>query len=189
MTASRAIALGVLLLAAPTNAAEDALLESSSDQVVRRTFVPSPEQRVGEVRIVKRGDAQVVQTLLYSKVLSRVVAEIRKKEDANWPPGAPGHDDAVRYGEALSRVQKAIWGRMPRSEAVGDRRQKLWIEFVLAPKRALVAMGAFEMTEAGGEVKVVKRELLETFEPSREYVARNLRLIEADAFGGKAEAK
>lgn len=185
MTAARALALLLVLVAGAANAG-DALLDPGNDQVVRRTFVPSPEQKVGEVRIARRGDARVVQTLLYSKVLSRVIAEIRKKEDANWPPGTPGHDDAVRYGEALSRVQKQIWERMPKDEAVRDRRQTMWIEFVLAPKRAFVAMGAFEMTEAGGEVTVVKREVLEQLDLSRAYVERNMALIEADAFGGEA---
>ena len=184
MTALRTIALLLLVVPLPNTAsADDALLDGARDRVVRHAFVPSPEQKVGEVRIVQRGDAQVVQTLLYSKILSRVVSEIRKKEAANWPPDAPGHADAVRYGEALEQVQKQIWERMPRNEAVADRRQKMWIEFVLAPQRALVAIGAFEMEETGGEVKVVKRETLALQEPSREYVERNMRLIEVDAFG------
>lgn len=188
MTALRAIALLLLSIATAANA-DDSLLDVANDRIVRRALVPSPEQRVGEVRIVRRGDAQVVQTLLYSKILSRVVSEIRKKEAANWPPGAPGHPDAERYGAALAQVQEQIWDRLPRSEAVRDRRQKMWIEFVLAPQRALVAIGPFEMQEAGGEVKVVKREALVVFEPSRGYVERNMRLIEVDAFGSDGEKK
>ena len=188
MTGLRAIVLLLFSIATAANA-DEALLDTVGDRVVRRAFVPSPDQKVGEVRIVRRGDAQVVQTLLYSKILSRVVAEIRKKEAANWPPGAPGHEDAERYGAALARVQEQIWDRMPRSETVRDRRQKMWIEFVLSPQRALVAMGPFEMQEAGGEVKVVKREALVVVEPSRDYVERNMRLIEVDAFGSDAPEK
>jgi hypothetical protein len=165
------------------------LLDASRDRVVERGFVPSPEQKVGEVRRIRRGDADVVQTLLYSKLLARVVAEIRKKETANWPPDAPGHADAERYGEALAQVQQQIWDRMPRDEAAQDRRQKMWIEFVLAPNRALVAVGAFEMSETGGVVTVTTREPLVVLEPSRDYVERNMRLIEADSFHGAAPEK
>jgi len=158
------------------------LLDAASDRTLRRSFVPSEAQKVGEVRVLRRGDAEVVETLLYSKVLSRVVAEIRKKELANWPQGQPGCDDALRYVAALESVQKQIWDRLPRSEVVRDRRQKLFIDFVLTGTSAVVAIGAFEMDETNGEVRVSQREPLVVLEPSRGYAERNMRLIAADAF-------
>ncbi len=158
------------------------LLDAASDRIVVRAFVPSEAQKVGEVRLLRRGDAEVVETLLYSKVLSRVVAEIRKKELANWPQGEPGYDDALRYALALESVQKQIWDRLPRSEVVPDRRQKLFIDFVLTASSAVVAIGAFEMDEANGTVRVLRREPLVVFEPSRHYASRNMRLIAADSF-------
>jgi hypothetical protein len=153
-------------------------LDASRDQLVRRAFVPAPERRVGEVRILRRGEATVVQTLLYSKLLSRVVGEIRKKETANWP----GSRDAAAYLEALEAVQKTIWSRLPTNQRVADRRQKLWIDFVLAPGAALIGIGAFEMEEKNGEVRVTRFEPLAVLEPSRAYVERNQRLISADSF-------
>jgi hypothetical protein len=158
------------------------LLDAAHDRVVERVFVPSPEEKVGEVRLIRRGDAEVVQTLLYSKVLARVVAEIRKKELANWPEGQPGHDDALRYADMLARVQKQIWDRMPRDEVGTDRRQKMGIEFVLAKRAAFVAVGAIAIDEANGEVRVARFEPIESFVPSRRYVQRNMRLIAADSF-------
>ena len=161
------------------------LFDASHDEVVRQTVVPSPEQKVGEVRLVRRGGYDVVQTLLYTKVLSRVVAEIRKKELAAWPDG-PGHEDARRYAEALEAVRRTIWDRMPRDTKTADRRQKLWIEFVLGERAAAVAIGAFEMDdgidETGGGVRVRTREPLVVLEPSRAYIHRNMRLIAADSF-------
>ena len=161
------------------------LFDASHDEVVRQTFVPSPEEKVGEVRLLRRGDYDVVQTLLYTKVLSRVVAEIRKKELAGWPDG-PGHDDSRRYVEALEGVHRTIWNRMPRDTKTADRRQKLWIEFVLGERAAAVALGAFEMDDgidaADGGVRVRTREPLVVLEPSRAYVHRNMRLIAADSF-------
>ena len=97
------------------------------------------------MRILKRGDATVVETLLYTKVLSRVVGEIRKKELANWP----GNPDAARYVEALEQAQKQIWSRLPTDERLADRRQKLWIDFVDAPDVAFVAIGS--VRDAGDE--------------------------------------
>jgi hypothetical protein len=168
---------------AAARAQDAALLDASADKTVHRVFVPSPEQKVGEVRLILRGDANVVQTLLYTKVLSRVVGEIRKKELANWPPERTGHADAVRYVAALVDVQKRIWERMPTDKQIEDRRQRMLIEFVLSPRAAVVMVGAFEMTEAGGEATVVRREPLVTLVLSRDYVKRNMRLIAADSFG------
>ena len=158
------------------------LLDSAADRVLERTYVPTPADKVGEVRLIRRGDADLVQTLLYSKILARVVAEIRKKELANWPEGQPGHEDALRYVGALANVQKQIWNRMPRDEIGTDRRQKMGIEFVLTKNAALVSVGALTMTEEDGEVRVVMIEPIESFEPSRDYAQRNMRLIAADSF-------
>ncbi len=84
-----------------------ALLDASADRVVARTPVPDATRKVGEVQLIARGDAAVVQTLLRTKVLARVVAEIRKKEDANWPADAAGHGDMIRYQEALASAAAA----------------------------------------------------------------------------------
>lgn len=158
------------------------LLDAAHDRIVQRSFVPSEEQKVGELRLVRRGAAEVVQTLLYTKVLGRVVGEIRNKELASWPADQPGHADALRYIEAITAVQKQIWDRMPRTESTRDRRQKMVIEFVLSGSSALIAVGSFEMDETGGEVRVLRREPLVVLEPSRHYAERNMRLIVADSF-------
>jgi hypothetical protein len=159
-----------------------AALAKPEDRILQRAFVPTPEEKVGEVRLVQRGDAEVVQTLLYSKLLARVVAEIRRKELANWPEGQPGHDDALRYVAMLASVQKQIWDRMPRDEAGADRRQKMGIEFVLTKNAARVEVGALTLDESNGDVRVLSFEPIESFEPSRLYVQRNMRLIAADSF-------
>lgn len=165
-----------------------ALLDASADKTVARAFVPSPEQKVGEVRLIVRGNVNVVQTLLYTKVLSRVVGEIRKKESANWPADRANHADAMRYMDALEQAQKTIWGRMPKDKQVDDRRQRMIIEFALSQGSGVVMIGAYDMNESGGEVKVVRREPLVTLDLPREYVKRNMQLIVADSFDA-ADAK
>ena len=157
-----------------------ARLDPRADELVASIRVPSGDRPVGEVRLIRRGDANVVQTLLYTKVLSRVVAEIRKKELANWPE-PPGRDDALRYVEALEATQGRLWKQLPQ-DPEADRRQKMWIEFVLAPDAAFVAVGGFEMDPAADPVRVTARQALEWLEPSRGYVRENMRLIAADSF-------
>jgi len=196
MNARRAVAALLLSLAGAAPGFADPvvpprlapLLDASHDRRIERAFVPTPEEKVGEVRLIRRGDAAVVQTLLYSKLLARVVAEIRKKELANWPEGQPGHDDALRYVEMLAGVQKQIWDRMPRDEVGADRRQKMGIEFVLAKQAAFVAVGAIAISDEDGEVRVMSFEPIEVFEPSRGYVQRNMRLIAADSFHAEGPA-
>lgn len=193
MRLTRLLALAGCALAAEARGAEGApplgaeWLDAAADRVVARSYVPSPERRVGEVRLIRRGEADVVQTLLYTKVLRRVVGEIRQKELANWPEG-PGSEDALRYVDALAAVREQLRGPASASEKGRDRRQRMWIEFVLAPRAALVACGAFEMEEQGGEVRVLRRETLALLEPSRDYVLRNMRLIAADAFHVEGDA-
>lgn len=182
---SRVRRLALLLLACALTAASAPVvpprlapwLDASNDRMVQKVFVPSPDQRVGEVRILRRGDATVVETLIYTKVPSRVIGEIRKKELANWP----GSADVATYLEALSQVQKTVSSRLPSGRGQ-DRRARIWIDFVLAPEAAFIGIGSFESDLKNGELEVVSREPLVILQPSRQYVERNQRLIAADSF-------
>jgi hypothetical protein len=153
-------------------------LDTAHDQIARKAYIPNPAQRIGEVRILRRGDATVVETLIYSKVPSRVIGEIKKKENANWP----GNADAAAYLAALEQVQKTVASRMPPDGLRGDRRHKIWIDFVAAPEAAFIAIGSFQSSIENGKLVVVSREPLVLVQPSREYVERNQRLIAADSF-------
>jgi hypothetical protein len=156
-----------------------ALLDASADRIVARTVVPDEFRKVGEVRLATRGDATVVQTALATKVLSRVVAEIRKKEEANWPADAIGHEDMTRYVEGLERAAAALRGE----RAVGgDRRLQLLIEFVAGPAGAGVLLAGFEGEERSGAITVKSRTPIATLALRRTYVHRNMRLILADSF-------
>jgi hypothetical protein len=155
-------------------------------RVVNRAYVPSPERRVGEVRLIERGGAVVVQTLLYSKVLKRVVAEIRAKEERNWPPERDGHADMQRYVAALEAARQEIWRRLPK-DRTADRPQRLLIEFVAGDRAAEVALAEFDFVERHGAVEITARRPLATLDLSAPYVRRNMRLILQDAFGRPAD--
>ena len=151
--------------------------DAATDHVVKRKIVPNDARHQGEVRLVARGDAVVVQTLLATKVLKRVVAEIRKKEERNWPVGTAGHDDMVRYVDAVSAVAEQLDAAHP------DERQRLLIEFVATADGGGIVVGEFEGDESGGVLHPTSARTIATPAVGRDYLLRNMRLILADAFG------
>jgi hypothetical protein len=175
LLASFAVA-AVSFAAAPTGPPSDA----AADRVVMRTDVPDTTRKVGEVRLVQRGDAIVVQTLLSTKVISRVLAEIRKKETANWPAGQAGHDDMEHYLAAVDRNAEELRGE--RDAEDGDRRVRLAIELVATKDAEGLVLATFGGGEAGGYLAPTERRVLETVALGRPYVVRNMRLILADSF-------
>ncbi len=166
------------------------LFDDAQDRIVRSAFVPSEEQRQGEVRLVRRDGAAVMQTVLDTTILKRVVGEIRKKELASWPPGRAGHDDALRYIAALREARDRIQERAARRGRRAGRRRTLLIEFILSPDASLVAFAEPEVEEANGHMRVVARRPIETLALSRSYVRGDIYEIARDALGlGKKEAR
>jgi hypothetical protein len=157
------------------------LLDDKRDEIVRSEFVPTEEQPVGEVRLIRRGQAVVMQTVLHTALLKRVVAEIRKKELASWPPDRKGHDDAQEYIDAITTAQQRIQERHRRREGRGDRRQKMLIEFILSGRASIVAISEPELGEKSGHMRVTSRRTIATLELSRTYVRGNIYEIAWDA--------
>ena len=162
-----------------------ALLDGGRDEIVRRAFVPSAEDPHGEVRLVRRGDAAVMQTVLASRVLKRVVGEIRKKENAIWPPGSEGRADSARYVAALSKAREEVERRFRQKGATarGDRRRCLMIEFVLSRDASFVLLSEPEVVEGDEGFRVVGNRGIQALDLSRLYVRGNLRAIAMDALG------
>jgi hypothetical protein len=131
---------------------------------------------------VRRGPRVVVQTLLYSKVIKRVLGAIADKEHANWPERAQGHADSERYLAALQAAQRQLPQPAAASGAEADRRAKLLIEFIDDPVRPVVAIGGMEIEETDGEVVLAQRRPPEVLALSPAYVRRDMRLIVADSF-------
>jgi hypothetical protein len=166
---------------------------AAAEQVIDRIVVPSPDRKVGEVRLIRRGDRAVVQTVLRTKLLPRVVAEIRKKEIANWPPASDGYLASNRYVTALEAVAKRLRDRQPAASRAPDaeRRLDVLIEFVLDAHTSMVQVGTFVMEDGGSEPRISPRPMF-ILELPREYVRENMRLIVADSFhvdGAALEAK
>jgi hypothetical protein len=178
-------ALLVLLASGPRRAEPSETLSSDltaaeGDRVLAMVAVPDAARKVGEVRLVARGRATVVQTLLATRALSRVVAEIRHKEEANWPPGEPGRADMERYLAALYRAEAGL--EDTRDAGRADRRLRLAIEFVATSDASGLLLAEFTGDEVDGRLRPSGRRPIETLALSRSYVVRNMRLILADAF-------
>ena len=184
----RALVCGVLVLSALGVPAADApsdvpaaLLAGDRDRVIATTVVPDAVRKVGEVRLVARDGATVVQTLLATKALTRVVSEIRKKEEGNWPPGNAQRASMERYLAALFRAADELVARRAGGDD-GERRIRLVIELVATSDVAGVLVGEFAGDEVDGRLQPTGRRPIETFALPRAYVLRNMRLILADAF-------
>lgn len=161
------------------------LLDPASDRVVARTVVPDTTPKVGEVRLVTRGQATVVQTLLATRVLGRVVAEIRKKEERNWPRDAEGYGDMRRYLDALEAAAADVRTRRDAAgtRRDGDRRSRLLIEFVASDTASGVLFAEFDAADGDGAIEPTSRRPIAALALGRAYVFPNMRLILADAFG------
>jgi hypothetical protein len=174
--------------AAPAPGGRAALFDTDRDVLVDRAFVPSAERPQGEVRIVRRDGHVVVQTLLYTRVLKRVVREIAQKERRNWPSGVAGHDDMERYVAALETFRREAPGPSGSDGQVSDRRVQMLIEFIDAPGDPLVAIGAATFEGSGEKVGIQSRAAPSVPRLGADYVRRNMALIVADAFAIDAEA-
>jgi hypothetical protein len=180
---SRRAALLVGLLAASCAASSGA---RAADEVLARAAVPNTERPVGEVRLLRRGDVTVVQTLLVTRLLPRVIAEISMKEERNWPAELPGHADMVAYVQALNAAQEQLRAALPaadaRNVADADRRLRLLIELSASPTSAGVEIAEFTPVAEDRPYDVASRRPLARPVVERSYVLRNMRLILADAF-------
>ncbi|MGE5189230.1 MAG: hypothetical protein ACM3NF_04150 [Gemmatimonadota bacterium] len=184
--------LAVLSVSAAVTTARGyvALLDGTRDVVVRGAFVPSGVLRLGEVRLVRRGGAVVMQTVLRTRYLGRAVGKIRDKELAAWPPGRAGHDDALRYIAAVLDARDRIREHAARHASGGDRPQAMLIEFILSDAASIVAVLEPEVEDANGHLRVVSKRPIAVVELSRSYVRGDIYEIARDALGlGTNEAR
>lgn len=157
---------------------------TSPELLIRRTPVPADPPYQGEVRVLRRDSAQVVQTILNSKVMNRVVAAIREKEAQDWPRGREGAQDSRRYTEELALAYQALRERARERQKGGesDRYLQLMIEFVVEGKQGYVALYAPTLTKEGERTVVGRKELLKKLPLSYAYLRKNMQFIVEDCF-------
>jgi hypothetical protein len=183
----RVVFVGTLMIVNAALASED------------RTAAPAPQERIvqwaplhgggnliGEVRLLRRGDQRIVETILVTGLLRRVVGEIRDKEVANWPPDHSGHADALTYIDALEEARSELARQARRlpdeKDPERDHRLKLSIEFSSSPSAASVTLWDVDVERDGNAFRVTDRRELRRVAVGRDYIDRNMRLIIADSF-------
>jgi len=117
----------------------DELLDDSSDLPVREALLPAQAPHVGTLRLLKRGQAVVLQTDLETTLLRRVLAKISAAEQRRWPAGTPQNAAMLEYLEALADAGAVAEARVRDIPADGDRRRRLQIEFIAASPRCRLA--------------------------------------------------
>jgi len=177
---TRAPAAAILFAALLATGAD--WLDVNADVVVDRVAVPSADRPQAEVRIVRRNGRPVVQTLIDTRVIKRVIGAIAGKERRGWPEGVPGHEDSRRYLAALEAFQRAALARREGAGPGAERRVQASIEFVDQPGHPFVAIGAAVIEGSGRQMRLVSRSAPTVLPLSPEYVLRNMRLIVADSF-------
>ncbi|HBG05490.1 MAG: hypothetical protein A2075_21050 [Geobacteraceae bacterium GWC2_58_44] len=158
--------------------------QGDREVLIRRAPVPADPPYQGEVRLLRRDSAQVVQTLLNSKVMNRVVAAIQEKELKEWPQDREGSADSRRYTEELVLAHRIVRERAKERQKGGDRERhlQLMIEFVLEAERGYLALYAPTLTQEGDHLVLQKRELLKKLPLSRNYLQKNMQVIIQDSF-------
>jgi hypothetical protein len=185
----RLVLVAVLALAAPLAAGspeisvDPRLLDGSTGRPLARAFIPSDKNVHGEVRLLERGDALCVQTLLYSSALRRGLRQMRRQELGAWPEGDEGYDDSTEYLENLERARARVLERFAEREDRTDSRQKMLIEFVLSDTAALYALYELEITGQPPDVAIRDKRPIVVRSASRYYVRRAMRLMLESAFG------
>jgi hypothetical protein len=163
------------------------LTDGSHDIIVRRATVPATGSPQGEVRLIERNHAVVVQTLLESRVIMRVAREIALKEDQGWPETNELRGESRRYLDALTEAAQAVLHEHARRPELRNEPQKLIIEFVLAPDAAVVALYELPTGEVRDRDRLPERKLVRSLDLDRAYVERNVTLIAEDSLGMRAD--
>ncbi len=177
------LSLGLLAAGLAVGAAAgDPPLCPGEEACERRAYIPSAQNRHGELRVLARDGQRCVQTLLYSPALARGLKAIRGKEFGAWPEGSPGYADSTNYLAALREAETAVREAFERRADPSDVRQKMLIEYLCAEREAWVVIYAVDLAEQGGEQKIVAARPLARRAVSCDYARRAMDLMVENAF-------
>lgn len=157
-------------------------LDWTQDQIVKRVVVPSRDEPQGEVRLIRRHDLLVVQTLLSSRILKRVVAAIDAKERRSWPEAREGHVASIRYREELFRATEKAWEVFRQRGNRDETRQALAIEFILGNEKSLIALSLPQIAGEYGALRLTDKRPVKVWRVSGDYVRENALEIIKDSF-------
>ncbi len=156
-------------------------VQAGTETLIWRASIPAEPPYQGEVRLIRRDSALVLQTIINSKVLRHVVAAIQKKELSDWPEDREGWIDSRRYSDELYQAYESIQVRAKRRQR-SDRYLNLLIEFVLQERHSFVALYEPTLVKSGDQFSIQEKEVLKKMNTSRAYIYNNLQEIARDSF-------
>lgn len=124
----------------------------------------------------------MLQTLIHSKILKRVLSRIIRKEKYFWQ-GKAEQNDSQRYIAALKKSYSAVWTHFKARQDRDERYQELLIEFGLSQQKSWLQMSRPRLKGQPGEFILVTQDPLQGLEPSRAYMIGSLFEISRDALG------
>ena len=159
------------------------MLDEQGDVILQRAVVPSTEKPQGEVQLIRRGKFLVVQTLLASSVLKRVISVIDDKEQRNWPETRDGYLASRQYRDELFRASEQAWEIFRQRKNIAETRQFLAIEFIVGPDRDIIALSAPTIDGDYGNMRLTAKQLLKVWRSQDQFVRGNIIEIIQDSFG------
>ncbi len=157
-------------------------LDWTQDQIVKRVVVPSVEQPQGEVQLIRRHDLLVVQILLSSRILKRVVAVIDAKEKRRWPETHDGYAASNRYREELFRATEKAWEAFRQRSDRNETHQTMAIEFILGHEKSWIALSLPQTEGEYGSLSLIDKQPVKAWRVFGDYVRKNVLEIIKDSF-------
>ena len=141
--------------------------------------IPNRFIKQGEIRVLKQDDAVIVQTILHTKYLDRIVEEIDKKEKEYW---GDEHEASRSY---VSRLQEAVAEAHALAARNGEEKRRLAINFIEDAKGTRTVFSMPKIVESEGRYAPVIGEPWQVLPCPRDYIRGNQDEIIDDAFGRK----
>jgi hypothetical protein len=163
------------------------LLDRSKDIPMGHAFVPSKKKPQGEIQLVKRGRAWVLQSIFYTKYPTRFLKEVKKKEAKAWPKkDMPGKADSDRYLKGLEKAIETIKAAYAKDKPE-DKRRKLLVELVFSAAHNFVVFSTVKLEKKADRETIASATPIAITALSSEYLRREITLIAEDSFKYSAE--
>jgi len=145
-------------------------------------FIPSADNVHGETRLLQRGDAACVQTILHSASFRRGIKEIISRESDMWPAGRAGYEDSQRCCHEIERAKQIILEE-PRTENEQGKPYTLLMEYIFQPDKCRIEFFRADVKRDAGSFEVISKTPISQLSVSDEYMSRAMLIMTAAAFG------
>jgi hypothetical protein len=152
-----------------------------AESCVASAFIPSADNVHGETRLLRRGDAACVQTILHSASFRRGIKEVLSREKEVWPAGRTGYEDSQRCCGEIEKVKQIILEE-PRTEDDAGRPYTLLMEYTFQPGACRIEFFHADVKRDTGSFLVTSKTPISQIAVSDDYMSRAMLIMTAAAF-------